>query len=101
MKMKPIPLLAFSLLALSACVLETPITGALNTDACGASQFQSMVGGPSSAAMALDIPGDSRHYGRAERTAINDPSRLNFVHSGTAIESVTDPNATIVRVFCG
>ena len=81
---------------------ETP--GAMSSPAtgtCGASQLQSLVGGPSKAAIKLDIPDSSRHYGSEERVATNTPSRLNFVHSGTAVESVIDPNSTILRVFCG
>ncbi len=88
--------------ALSACQQTTttqPVTSA--RDACGAAQYQNLVGGPSSAVRGLDIPSDSRHYGSEERTATNNPSRLNFVHSGTAFESVTNPNSTVVRVFCG
>lgn len=72
-----------------------------STDACGASQYQSLVGGPSMAAMPLNIPDDSRHYGSDEPVATNVPSRLNFVHSGSAVDAVTDPSSRVVRVFCG
>lgn len=98
---------ALALVALGACATTPPATTAPATvasgtaDTCGASQFQSLVGGPSSAVTGLDIPGDSRHYGNQEAVATDTPSRLNFVHSGTAIESVTDPNSTVIRVFCG
>ncbi|MBB3993901.1 hypothetical protein GGR95_001532 [Sulfitobacter undariae] len=71
------------------------------TDACGASQLQHLVGGPSKATHSLKIPGDSRHYGRSEKVATDTPSRLNFVHSGTDIESVTNPKSKVIRVFCG
>jgi len=85
-------------LGLAGCVDTTP---SATSDTCGASQYQALVGGPSRAAIDLDIPGDSRHYGSEEAVATNVPSRLNFVHSGTAIEAVVDPNSTVVRVFCG
>jgi hypothetical protein len=85
-------------LGLSACNTTTP---SASSDACGASQYQALVGGPSRAAFDLDVPGDSRHYGRSEAVATNVPSRLNFVHSGTAVEAVADPSSTVVRVFCG
>lgn len=94
-------LIALAFAALGACSVAPPSTTASASDACGASQFQSLVGGPSSAVSGLDIPGDSRHYGREEAVATDNPSRLNFVHSGTAIESVTNPNSTVVRIFCG
>ena len=84
---------------LAACQAKDPQTAL--ADACGASQYQNLVGGPSRAATSLDIPGDSRHYGSEERVATDTPTRLNFVHSGTAFESVTDPKSTIARVFCG
>ena len=71
------------------------------TDTCGASQLQNLVGSPSSEAIKLDIPSSSRHYGSEEHVATDNSSRLNFVHSGTAVESVTDPTSTIIRVFCG
>ena len=82
--------------------MAAPVSARLSTDTCGASQFQSLVGGPSSAATSLsNIPGTSRHYGSDERVATNTSSRLNFVHSGTAIEALMDPKSTIKRVFCG
>jgi len=93
--------LTIPVFALAGCMQEPQASGGVTSDACGASQYQSLVGGPSSATSGLDIPGSSRHYGSEERTATNDPSRLNFVHSGTAIESVIDPNSTVTRVFCG
>lgn len=71
------------------------------SDACGAAQLQYLVGGPSSATLRLNIAGDSRHYGGQERVATNVPTRLNFVHSGTATDAVIDPSSTVVRVFCG
>ncbi|AWB49596.1 hypothetical protein HYN69_14795 [Gemmobacter aquarius] len=74
---------------------------AKSTDACGASQYQSLVGGPSMAAVSLNIPGSSRHYGSDEPVATNVPSRLNFVHSGSAVDAVADPASRVVRVFCG
>ena len=80
----------------TAPTLEQP-----QTDTCGAAQFQSLVGRPSSEAIKLDIPSSSRHYGSEEHVATDNSSRLNFVHSGTAVESVTDPTSTIIRVFCG
>lgn len=83
---------------LSAC--EQPVASQSASDACGAFAYANLVGGPSSAVMALDIPGTSRHYGSQERVATNDPSRLNFVHSGTAFEAVADPSSTVVRAFC-
>ncbi|MDR0253544.1 MAG: hypothetical protein LBI75_10200, partial [Brucellaceae bacterium] len=92
-----------SAVSLSACTsspTSNPVSGAV-PDACGASQYQKLVGGPSSATMKLKIPADSRHYGREERVATDTPSRLNFVHSGTAAESVINPKSTVVRVFCG
>ena len=70
-------------------------------DSCGAAQYQSLVGGPSSATFGLQIPGDSRHYGRSERVATDTPSRLNFVHSGSAVDAVVNPRSTVTRVFCG
>jgi hypothetical protein len=87
------------LFALGACVETPQATSA--SDACGAAQYQNLVGGPSKATSGLDIPGDSRHYGSEETVATNNPSRLNFVHSGTALESVMDPSSTVARVFCG
>ncbi|MDG1449787.1 MAG: hypothetical protein P8Q93_07775 [Ascidiaceihabitans sp.] len=79
--------------------------GAISTsaslDSCGASSYQNLVGGPSKATIQLDIPAGSRHYGSEEVVATDTPSRLNFVHSGTDIESVTNPNSTVLRVFCG
>lgn len=89
------------LLTASACSTPAPDVSQAASDACGASQYQALVGGPSRATTALDIPGSSRHYGSEERVATNNPSRLNFVHSGTAIESVIDPSSTVIRVFCG
>ena len=71
------------------------------SDACGAAQYQYIVGQPSKNTLSLNIPGDSRHYGSTERVATNNPNRLNFVHSGTAVEAVTDPNSTVIKVFCG
>lgn len=92
-----------ALFALSACQQSATYSApAASTDACGASQYQNLVGGPSSVAGKLtDIPDDSRHYGSEETVATNNPNRLNFVHSGTAIESVTNPDSTVIRVFCG
>jgi len=90
-------------ISLTACTTSsssTHVSGAI-ADACGASQYQNLVGGPSSATSGLKIPGDSRHYGREEHVATNKPSRLNFVHSGTAVQSVTNPKSTVIRVFCG
>lgn len=78
------------------------VTTAAQNNACGAAQYQSLVNGPSSAAFALaNIPGSSRHYGSQEAVANDTPSRLNFVHSGTAVEAVIDPASTILRIFCG
>lgn len=71
------------------------------SDSCGASQLQHLVGGPSRATLGLNIPGDSRHYGSEEPVATNMPSRLNIVHSGTAVDSVVNPSSTVVRIFCG
>ena len=89
-------------LALSACQqTTTPQTETRVQDACGADRYQGLVGGPSSAVSTLNIPGDSRHYGRTDATAHDTPERLNFVHSGTALESVINPNSTVIRVFCG
>ena len=92
-----------ALACLSACSASTASSNATATatDACGASRYQGLAGGPSSAVMGLDIPGDSRHYGSEERVATDTPSRLNFVHSGSAAEAVTNPKSTVVRVFCG
>ncbi|WP_039019559.1 hypothetical protein [Halocynthiibacter namhaensis] len=84
---------------LSACQSSVPQIA--SSDACGASQFEHLVGGPSRATIGLDIADDSRHYGSEERVATNVPTRLNFIHSGTAFESVTDPSSTIIKVFCG
>lgn len=73
-----------------------------SSDQCGAGRLQGLVGGPSMAVMSLaNIPGDSRHYGSDEPVATDNPSRLNFVHSGTAVESVTNPDSRVIRVFCG
>lgn len=85
---------------LGACV-ETTTTTTATSDACGASKYQHLVGGPSRATHGLPIPGSSRHYGSEEPVATNSPSRLNFVHSGTAFDSVTNPNSKVIRVFCG
>lgn len=95
--------LSLVLMSLNSCTTSPiiPMGSNQNPDACGASQYQKYVGGPSSATSALKIPENSRHYGRHERTAADTPSRLNFVHSGTAVESVTNPKSTVVRVFCG
>lgn len=87
--------------AMIGCMQGAGTSGAGSSDACGASKYQALVGGPSSATLGLDIPDSSRHYGSEERTANNNVSRLNFVHSGTAFESITDPNSTVIRVFCG
>ncbi len=72
-----------------------------NADACGAAQYQNLVGGPSSAVQSISVPGATRHYGSEETTETGFSSRLNFVHSGTAIDAVTDPSSTVTRVFCG
>lgn len=95
--------LSLVLMSLNSCTATPtlPQGSGQNPDACGASLHQKYVGGPSSATSALKIPDNSRHYGRHERTATDTPSRLNFVHSGTAVESVTDPKSTVLRVFCG
>ncbi len=81
--------------------LADRMMGSSQSDTCGATQLQYLVAGPSSATRGLNISGDSRHYGSNESVATNTPSRLNIVHSGTAVESVSDPNSTVVRVFCG
>ena len=103
--MKPILTVPLSLvlMSLSSCTTTPTLTHGYgqNPDACGASLHQKYVGGPSSATSTLKIPDSSRHYGRHERTATDTPSRLNFVHSGTAVESVTDPKSTVLKVFCG
>ena len=78
-----------------------PVQAAATADRCGAARYQALVGGPSSAVFGLPIPGSSRHYGSEERPATDTPSRLNFVHSGTAIDAVVDPTSTVQRVFCG
>ena len=90
--------LIIAALSLSGCNMTGP---SASSDTCGASRYQALVGGPSRAVFDLDVPGDTRHYGRSEAVATNVPTRLNFVHSGTAIEAVADPSSTIVRVFCG
>lgn len=82
-------------------VQSTMAMAPASQDTCGASQYQSLVGGPSRATSTLNILGSSRHYGSQEIVATNTPSRLNFVHSGTAVESVIDPTSTVIRVFCG
>jgi hypothetical protein len=94
-------LLTLPVFALAACVQEPQSAGDISSDTCGAAQYQSLVGGPSSAVTGLNLPGTSRHYGSEERTATDTPYRLNFVHSGTAIDAVIDPNSTVIRVFCG
>jgi hypothetical protein len=87
------------LFALGAC-METPqVTSA--SDTCGASQYQNLVGGPSKAASALNVPGNTRHYGNEEIVATDNAARLNFVHSGTAFDAVVDPSSTVTQVFCG
>nr|WP_319250439.1 hypothetical protein [uncultured Celeribacter sp.] len=105
MKYLPFGAAALTAVALAACVTSDPVgtTSAANTatDQCGASKYRHLVGGPSSATIGLDIPDNSRHYGREERVATDKPSRLNFVHSGTAVESVTNPGSKVVAVFCG
>lgn len=78
-----------------------PVRVAAVADTCGAAAYQALVDGPSSAVFGLPIPGSSRHYGSDERTATDTPSRLNFVHSGTAVDAVVDPASTVQRVFCG
>lgn len=88
-------------ISVTACMGTNTNSPETASDACGASQYQNLVGGPSIATIDLKIPGSSRHYGINERVATNDPSRLNFVHSGTAIESVIDPKSTVIKVFCG
>ena len=94
-------ILALPLFALAACG-QAPLKAAKGmSNTCGAAQLQNLVGGPSSAVTGLNIPSDSRHYGSEERTATDNPYRLNFVHSGTAIDAVIDPKSTVVRVFCG
>ena len=56
----------------------------------------------SSAVMALSgIPGDARHYGSEERVATDNPARLNFVHSGTAVDALMNPESRVIRIFCG
>ena len=85
---------------LAACQMTQPVA-TVASDQCGAAKYQALVGGPSSAVQGLDIPNESRHYGSQENVATDNPSRLNFIHSGTAIESVTDPKSTVIRVFCG
>lgn len=93
----------FALVSLGGCTTSSSSNSASapTSDACGASRYQKLVGGPSSATTGLKIPGGSRHYGREEPVSTNTPSRLNFVHSGTAVESVTNPKSTVIRVFCG
>ena len=91
---------AGALFALGAC-MEPPVAPTDAADTCGAAQYQHLVGGPSRATSGLAIPGDSRHYGSEETVATDKPSRLNFVHSGTALDSVVDPASTVARVFCG
>ncbi len=85
--------------------VAAPVQGAVTmagSDQCGAGQFQSLVGGPSMAVTSLaNIPGSSRHYGSEETVATDNPSRLNFVHSGTAVDSVMNPDSRVIRVFCG
>lgn len=92
-----------ALMSLSACETTSPSNSASRStsDACGASRYQKLVGGPSSATTGLKIPGDSRHYGSEEPVATDTPTRLNFVHSGTAVQSVTNPKSKVIRVFCG
>lgn len=92
-----------TVVSLSACTSSPSSSPAITStaDNCGASQYQQLVGGPSSATLKLKIPPQSRHYGSEERVATDMPSRLNFIHSGTAFEAVTNPKSTIVRVFCG
>ena len=86
---------------LSACQ-TTPTEVAQSDDACGASQYHHLVGGPSRATTDLDVPGNSRHYGIEELVTTDfSPARLNFVHSGTAIEAVIAPGSTVVRIYCG
>jgi hypothetical protein len=99
--MKPTFAFVAAMLPLAACQTTAPSQPATTSDACGASRYKNLVGGPSSAVFALPIPGSSRHYGSQERPATDDPSRLNIVHSGTAVDAVIDPNSTILRVFCG
>src|SRR5690606_6049542 len=81
---------------LSACVDANAAS-----DACGASDFQYLVGGPSSATWKLPIPESSRHYGSKEEVAKDKPRRLNIVHSGTATEAVTNPDSKVIAVVCG
>lgn len=95
-------LLAVIMIGLAACQSPTSSTTGSQTDTCNADVLQVLVGGPSSATSGLDVPASSRHYGSQETIDPRIvPSRLNFVHSGTAIESVTDPKSTVKRVFCG
>ena len=99
-------ILTVGLAFISGCTSSSPVGNGPQAahavaDTCGAPQFQSLVGGPSKAVFGLDIPGSSRHYGSKEHVATDTPSRLNFVHSGTAVEAVMDPHSTILRVFCG
>lgn len=86
-------------------VAAAPVAGSAmvaSADTCGAARLQGLVGGPSSAVMALSgIPGDARHYGSEERVATDNPSRLNFVHSGTAVDAVMNPGSRVIRIFCG
>lgn len=86
-------------------MVSAPVQGTLtmaSSDQCGAGQLQGLVGGPSMAVMSLaNIPADSRHYGSEEPVATDNPSRLNFVHSGTAVDSVMNPASRVIRVFCG
>ena len=73
-----------------------------STDACGAQKLQHLVGGLSSATRNLDVLGNSRHYGSEEKI---DPrivkTRLNFVHNGSAVDSVINPKSKVIRIFCG
>lgn len=87
---------AICLSCLGACVDSSG-----TSDACGASQFQHLVGGPSSEMIGLNIPESSRHYGSKETVAADKPTRLNIVHSGTATEAVTNPASKVVRIVCG
>jgi len=92
------------LFVMSACQSSpNAVQSAANSDACGASKYQYLVGGPASAANSLKIDPNSRHYGRAERIDRNIvPTRLNFVVStDSVIDSITNPKAKIIRVFCG
>ena len=73
-----------------------------NLSTCGGDKFTHLVGKPITPISDLDMPGNSRYYGKDEATANDEPKRFNIVVSTeNAAEAIDNPEAKIIRIFCG